>query len=86
MKTTRALLVLGLLFFLAAVVALYRVIAGGSSLLWVGFACLGLSVACLALGAWRLHTWVDFDRIGAEPRLWRSGPLGRLWLRRRKRQ
>jgi hypothetical protein len=85
MKATRTLLVLGLLFFLAALVALFRVIAGGSGLLWVGLALLGLSVASLAFSAWRLHTRVDFDRIGDEQKLWRSGSLGRLWLRRRGR-
>ena len=86
MKATRTLLVLGLLFFLAAVVALFRVIAGGSGLLWAGLAFLCLSVASLAFSAWRLHTRVDFDRIGDEQKLWRSGPLGRLWLRRRGRE
>ena len=85
MNTTRTLLVLGLLFFLVAVVALFRVIASGGGLLWVGLTFLGLSVASLALSAWRLHARVDFDRIGDEQKLWRSGPLGRLWLRRRGR-
>jgi hypothetical protein len=85
MKTTRTLLVLGLLFFLVAVVALLRVIAGGSGPLWVGLAFIGLSVASLAFSAWRLHTRVDFERIADEQRLWRSGPLGRWWLRRRGR-
>lgn len=86
MKPTRALLVLGLLFFLAAAVALVRMMAGGGGPLWVGLVLLGLSAASLAFSAWRLHTRVDFDRIETEQRLWRSGPLGRLWLRRRGRQ
>ena len=85
MMTTRTLLVLGLLFFLAAVVALFRVIEGAGGMLWVGLTFLGLSVASGAFSAWRLHTRVDFDRIAAEQRLWRSGPLGRRWLRRRGR-
>jgi hypothetical protein len=85
MKATRTLLVLGLLFFFAAVVALFKVIAGGGGRVWVGLVFLGLSVASLAFSAWRLHTRVDFDRIENEQRLWRSGPLGRLWLRRRGR-
>ncbi len=86
MKMTRTFLVLGLLFFLAAVVALFRAIAGGNGLFWVGLVFLALAVASLAFSAWRLHTRVDFDRITDEQRLWRSGSLGRLWLRRRGRR
>ena len=86
MKVTRVLLVLGLLSFLLAVVALFRVMAGNSGTLWVGLMFLGLSVASLAFSAWRLHTRVEFDRITDGQRLWRSGPLGRLWLRRRGRR
>jgi hypothetical protein len=82
---TRALLFLGLLFFLAALAALWRVLEGGARPLWPGLALLGLSVATLGLAAWRLHTRIDFDRIMDEQRLWESGPLGRLWLRIRRR-
>lgn len=85
MKVTRTLMVLGLLCFLVAVVALFGVMAGGGGLLWVGITFLGLSIASGALSAWRLHTRVDFDRIADEQKLWRSGPLGRVWLRRRGR-
>jgi hypothetical protein len=37
------------------------------------------------LSIWRPKGKVDWQRIEAEQRLWESGPLGRRWLRVRKR-
>ncbi|MFG1691581.1 hypothetical protein ACGF5M_05465 [Gemmatimonadota bacterium] len=84
MRTTRILLLAGLTLFVAGTWAAFRFIAGETSLRWVMFTAIGLSVVLLGLASWRLHRGVDFDRIAAEQRLWESGPLGRLWLRVRR--
>lgn len=86
MRATRALFALGLILFLAAVAAIWRVLEARATLLWPGLTLLGLSVASFATAAWRLHTRVDFGRIAGEQRLWESGPLGRLRLRLRRRR
>lgn len=50
-------------------------------------AAVGMAVsACLfVLSIWLPRRRVDWDRIEAEQRLWESGPLGRSWLRVRRR-
>jgi len=50
----------------------------------IGLAVIIAGVACLAIGAWRTWTRVDWKRIDAEQRLWESGPIGRAWLRIRQ--
>ncbi len=47
----------------------------------------GNLVACVlfVLSIWMPRRKVDWERIEAEQRLWESGPLGRRWLRVRKR-
>ncbi len=37
------------------------------------------------LSVWFPRKKIDWDRIEAEQRLWESGPLGRRWLRVRRR-
>lgn len=48
---------------------------------------IGNAVAGLffVLSVWLPRKRVDWDRIQAEQRLWESGPLGRRWLRIRRR-
>ena len=84
MRTARLLLVLGLLFFLTAVRAAYRLTSSDSGSEAELLITLGIAVIALAAGAWRMHRRVDWDRIDAEQELWESGPLGRRWLRIRK--
>jgi hypothetical protein len=55
-----------------------------------GFALLGamgnvLAAILFVLSIWFPRRKVDWSRIEAEQRLWESGPLGRKWLRVRKR-
>ena len=84
MRTTRILLISGLILFFVGVWAAFRLFAGHTDTQWIVLTALGLSVFSSGLAAWRLHTRVDFDRVAAEQRLWESGPLGRTWLRIRK--
>jgi hypothetical protein len=50
-------------------------------------AALGMAVAAVLflLSAFLPRKRVDWERIRAEQRLWESGPLGRRWLRVRRR-
>lgn len=43
------------------------------------------SMVLFVLSIWRPRRKVDWDRIETEQRLWESGPLGRSWLRVRRR-
>jgi hypothetical protein len=43
------------------------------------------SMVLFVLSIWVPRARVDWDRIRAEQRLWESGPLGRSWLRTRRR-
>lgn len=72
------------LFVGGAVLVLWSTASGSRPLLGLGLAGLGAAVVCLLVGAWHRLTRVDWDRIAAEQRLWRSGPLGRAWLKVRK--
>jgi hypothetical protein len=50
-------------------------------------AALGMAVASVLflLSAFLPRKHVDWERIRAEQRLWESGPLGKAWLKTRKR-
>lgn len=44
-----------------------------------------LSMVLFLLSIWGPRRKVDWDRIEVEQRLWESGPIGRSWLRVRRR-
>lgn len=44
-----------------------------------------VSMTLFILSIWRPRRKVDWDRIEVEQRLWESGPIGRSWLRVRRR-
>jgi hypothetical protein len=55
-------------------------------LIWLGAIAFLVVSAVAGAAAYRLRAdSVDWRRILAEQRLWESGKLGRLWLRRRRR-
>jgi hypothetical protein len=83
-KAARALFIAGLVLFLVGTWAAWQVMSGAGEPRVLMLGALGLSVVAFAIGAWRLYTRVDWDRVDAEQRLWDSGPLGRRWLRIRK--
>jgi hypothetical protein len=55
-------------------------------MIWLGAVAFLVVSAAAGAAAYRLRADpVDWRRILAEQRLWESGKLGRLWLRRRRR-
>lgn len=86
MRATDGLFLGGLLLFLAGAAVIVRALSVGGPLpLWPGIVALVAAVACLGAGAWIRYRRVDWRRIESEQRLWESGPVGRLWLRLRRR-
>jgi hypothetical protein len=82
---------LGLLYaaitlFLVSIVGTVRALEIGSRWL-AALAALGMLLSAIAfvLSIWLPRRRVDWERIEAEQRLWESGPLGRSWLRVRRR-
>ncbi|MGK7311535.1 MAG: hypothetical protein ACN0LA_04790 [Candidatus Longimicrobiales bacterium M2_2A_002] len=85
MRETDWLLVSGAVLFAAgAAIMLVALTRSGENLVAIGLVGLVGAVVCLAIGSWRMHAQVDWERIESEQRLWESGPLGRTWLRIRK--
>lgn len=79
-------LYLAFLVFLGSSVAILVSLENGSRpFAWMGG--FGNMIACIlfVLSVWSPRRKVDWERIEAEQRLWESGPLGRRWLRVRKR-
>lgn len=80
--------------FLVAALAVFLVSAG-AVLLAVHIASRALAIAAAVgmlaalilflLSLWAPRRRVDWERIETEQRLWESGPLGRSWLRTRRR-
>jgi hypothetical protein len=58
---------------------------GSPALAVVAIVAMVISMILFVLSIWRPRRRVDWDRIDAEQRLWESGPLGRSWLRTRRR-
>ncbi len=84
-NSTRALLLGGFLFLLSVVFFFLWMEGGWGRGLGLGLAFLSLSVVSLTLGArWRLGGRDPLDA-HRQQRLWRSGPLGRQWLKIRRR-
>lgn len=74
------------IIFLGSCVAIVMSLDRGSRVLAMGGA-FGNVVAGILflLSVWMPRRKVDWERIEAEQRLWESGPLGRRWLRVRRR-
>lgn len=79
-------LYLALIVFLASSVAILMSLENGSQVLAFGGAFGNLVAGILfVLSIWLPRRKVDWRRIEAEQQLWESGPLGRNWLRVRRR-
>jgi hypothetical protein len=86
MRTADWLFVVGAVLFAGGGLLVLKSMGPGETALFrLGIVGLGGAVACLLVGAWLRLKRVDWDRVAAEQRLWRSGPLGRAWLKVRKR-
>jgi hypothetical protein len=79
-------LLLGWCLFVVGATAIFLGMGGGSNLM------MGLGISGISLAAVSLLLGSRLSRRGPDPldarrqqRLWRSGPLGRWWLERRKR-
>jgi hypothetical protein len=84
-NSIRALLLGGCLFLLAVVFLFLWMEGGWGRGLGLGLAALSLSAVSLMLGArWRVRSRSPLDT-RRDQRLWRSGPLGRQWLKIRRR-
>jgi protein-S-isoprenylcysteine O-methyltransferase Ste14 len=86
MRWSPSFVYVALVIFLASAVAILMSLESGSQ--WLALVgAVGNIVAgvLFLLSVWLPRRKVDWDRIEAEQRLWESGPLGRKWLRIRKR-
>lgn len=85
-STASRLFLLGGVFFLLGVVLLFLGSENGSRVvLRTGVGLLLLSAAGLAAGCWASRKDKSPLERRREQRLWRSGPLGRRWLKSRNR-
>jgi hypothetical protein len=85
-STPTVVLVLGGALFLAGTVLLFVWMEGGAGVflgLGLGFICIA-ALSMAVAGRW-LGTGPDPLETRKEQSLWRSGPLGRWWLGRRRR-
>jgi protein-S-isoprenylcysteine O-methyltransferase Ste14 len=86
MRWSPFFLYVALLVFLASAGAILMSLENGSEPLAIAGGVGNVIAGVLfVLSVWRPRRKVDWDRIQAEQRLWESGPLGRKWLRVRKR-
>lgn len=86
MRWNLALLYAAVTLFLLASIGTIRAMEIGSR--WLAAAAAAgmlLSAVLFVLALWLPRRRVDWNRIEAEQRLWESGPLGRSWLRVRRR-
>jgi protein-S-isoprenylcysteine O-methyltransferase Ste14 len=86
MRSNPGFLYLALVVFLASSMAILLSLEWKSPSLALGGAFGNVLAGVLfLLSVWLPRRKVDWDRIQAEQRLWESGPLGRKWLRVRRR-
>ena len=86
MRQRPFLLYFAFLVFLASAIAILMALERGSQLLaLVGAFGNVLAGLLFVLSIWLPKRKVDWERIETEQRLWESGPLGRRWLRVRRR-
>lgn len=72
-------------FFVGGALTLVALEQASRVLAAVAIAAMVLSMVLFVLSIWRPRRKVDWDRIEVEQRLWESGPMGRSWLRIRRR-
>lgn len=72
-------------FLVGALLTLLALDRASQLLAVVAILSMSISMILFVLAIWRPRRKVDWDRIEAEQRLWESGPLGRSWLRVRRR-
>lgn len=72
-------------FLLGAMLTLVALERGSQLLAALAVVVMIGSMILFILSIWGPRRRVDWDRIEAEQRLWESGPLGRSWLRVRRR-
>jgi hypothetical protein len=81
-----ALLYTAITLFLVATVGTVRALEIGSRWLAIAAAVgMLLSAVAFVLSIWLPRRRVDWEKIQTEQRLWESGPLGRRWLKVRRR-
>lgn len=86
MRWNAILFYLAILVFVGGAVAIMMSIENPSNILILGGTlAIAISAILFVLSAWMGRRKIDWDRIEAEQRLWESGPLGRKWLRVRRR-
>ncbi|MQA88992.1 MAG: hypothetical protein GEU90_01975 [Gemmatimonas sp.] len=86
MRWSPGYLYIALAVFIGSAAAILLSLETGSQLLAMigGFGNLVAGIL-FVLSLWHPRRKVDWERIQAEQRLWESGPLGRKWLRLRRR-
>lgn len=72
-------------FLFGAALTLLALERGSRVLAGVAIVAMVISAALFVYSIWGGRRKVDWARIEAEQRLWESGPLGRSWLRVRRR-
>lgn len=86
MRLRPVYLYVALLVFLASAAFILMSLENGSrSLAFLGGVGNLIAAILFVLSVWLPRKKVDWERIEAEQRLWESGPLGRRWLRVRRR-
>lgn len=86
MRWSSIFLYVAVLVFIGSAVAILMSLEQGSRILALGGAFGNVIAGILFLLAiWLPRRKVDWQRIQAEQRLWESGPLGRRWLKTRRR-
>lgn len=86
MRWSSIFLYVAVLVFIGSAIAILMSLEQGSQILALGGAFGNVIAGILFLLAiWLPRRKVDWQRIQAEQRLWESGPLGRRWLKTRRR-
>jgi hypothetical protein len=86
MRWSPTYLYVALVVFMASAVAIMLSLESGSQMLaLVGAFGNVVAGVLFVLSIWLPRRRIDWERIEAEQRLWESGPLGRRWLRMRRR-
>jgi protein-S-isoprenylcysteine O-methyltransferase Ste14 len=86
MRFNLVMLLAAAVIFLVSNVAILKSLETGSRGLAISGGVGNAIAAVLFIScAWIQHRKVDWERIEREQKLWESGPLGRKWLRMRRR-
>ena len=72
-------------FLLGATLTLFALERQSQILAGIAIVVMAVAMVLFILSIWGPRRKVDWDRIETEQRLWESGPLGRSWLRIRRR-